>query len=479
MQSLARAFGRSFKEKVDSGQWTVGSEKTPWILHYPLSTNYCPLPTVHYSLTMRIIDRYLLGQFIRTFLIFFLSLTGLIIVFDFFTNMDNYLHCGAKTGGVLSLMARYYGCQVFGYFERMCALLTLISVMFTVSWIQRNNEMTALMAAGISRLRIVKPLIIAAVVMSLLAAVNREVMIPRIREQLTLRPQDPLGDKGQSLGDQYDNETNVVIGGKRTFADCRRIEEPKFLFPSALQSYGKQITAANAFYVPPEGDRPGGYRLEGVVEPEGLGARPSLVLQDKRVLITPRDAPQWLKPDQAFLVSNLDFDQLTGGVAFKQYSSIAQLIKGLNNPSVNFEADVRVSVHARLVQPVLDVTLLFLGLPLMLRRESRNVFLTIGICIVVTTGFLMTVMGLQYLGSIALLPPALAAWMPLMLFIPWPSDSPSRCGSSGPAKSPPSRLRLRKPHGHSPPATRRGLRSDSPEKSRPLLDPRLQGMIDL
>ena len=42
---------------------------------------------------MRIIDRYLLRQFLHTFVICFLSLTGLYIVFDAFTNLEAFMHC--------------------------------------------------------------------------------------------------------------------------------------------------------------------------------------------------------------------------------------------------------------------------------------------------------------------------------------------------------------------------------------------------
>ena len=55
---------------------------------------------------MWIIDRYLLRQFVQTFLICFLSLTGLYIVFDVFSNLDRFLRCGRKAGGVLLFMAQ-------------------------------------------------------------------------------------------------------------------------------------------------------------------------------------------------------------------------------------------------------------------------------------------------------------------------------------------------------------------------------------
>jgi lipopolysaccharide export system permease protein len=367
---------------------------------------------------MLIIDRYLLRQFVQTFVICYLSLLGLYIIFDAFTNMEEFLRCGEKSGGVLGLMSSFYACQSIVFFDRTSGLLSLISAMFTVAWIQRHHEMTALMAAGVSRIRILRPVIAAAVVVSLLAAVNREVLIPRFRSELTRRPQDLIGDAAQELQPRYDNQTDVLIGGKATYDDRQQIAEPNFLLPPALSQYGKRLVAKEACYQPPENGRPGGYLLSEVQEPKGLRSRPSLLLDGRPVLITPRDAPGWLEANQCFVVSQVTFDQLTGSRTLRQFASTAQLISGLRNPSLDFGAEVRVAIHARLIQPLLDITLLFLGLPLVASRESRNVFIAIGLCMVVVAVFLLVAIGLQYLGSIYLLDPALAAWAPLLLFVP-------------------------------------------------------------
>lgn len=370
--------------------------------------------------TMGIIDRYLLRQFVQTFLICFLSLTGLYIVFDALTNLEEFVRCGQKAGGVLPFMARYYEYHSILFFDRTSSLLALVSAMFTVSWIQRHNEMTALMAAGVSRFRVVAPIVGAVAVVSLFTAINRELVIPTYRSELSRRPQDPLGDLPQSVKPRYDNQTDVMLGGKNTYADEKRIEEPVFLLPKTLWKHGfKQVAASNAYYVPPQGSRPGGYKLVGVTEPKNLDTRHSLVLDGKPVLITLCDAPDWLNPNECFLCSDVDFDQLTGGEFFKQLSSTCQLIGALRNPSLDFGADVRVAIHARIVQPLLDMTLLFLGLPLIVNRESRNVFLAMGVCMAVTIAFTLTVIGVQELGKIGLLlNPAQAAWVPLMIFVP-------------------------------------------------------------
>jgi len=367
---------------------------------------------------MGIIDRYLLRQFLQAFLICLLSLTGLYIVIDAFTNLEEFLRCTEHGASLLPLMGKHYAYQSIVFFDRTSSLLVMIAAMFTVAWIRRHNELTALMSAGISRVRVVAPVIVAAIAITLLAAANRELVIPHFREELTRKSTDLLGDVPQEVQPTYDNETGIRLHGNNAFRNEKRIAKPNFILPPALDHYGKHLAAENARYLPAEGGRPSGYLLDGVTRPKDLDQHPSLSLDDRPVLITPAGAPEWLEPGQCFVASNVTFDQLSGGQQLKQFSSTAQLIEGLRNPSLGFGADVRVAIHSRMVQPVLDVTLLFLGLPLVLRQRDRNVFVAIGLCAVLVSGFLGVVMAFQHLGRIYLIDAALAAWLPLMIFVP-------------------------------------------------------------
>jgi lipopolysaccharide export system permease protein len=135
------------------------------------------------------------------------------------------------------------------------------------------------------------------------------------------------------------------------------------------------------------------------------------------VVLTPEDTP-WLAADTCFVVSEIDPTMLGHGSAWRQYASTLELIRGLRTGSLDFGADVRVAVHTRFVQPLLDATLLMLGLPLVLSRNNRNVFLAIGMCVGVVALFMLVLLACQALGTNGLLRPALAAWLPLMLFVP-------------------------------------------------------------
>jgi lipopolysaccharide export system permease protein len=366
---------------------------------------------------MWIIDRYVLRQFFQVFLICFTSLVGLYIIFDAFANLDGFLQYANRQGGLVKIVSGYYALRSLLFFDRTVGWLTLIAAMFTVTWLQRHNEMTALLAAGISRVRIITPLVAAVVAIIGLAAVSRETVIPRFRMEMARTPQDLAGEAPHSVRSQVD-DNDVSIEGESLYTDPKRIEGAKISLPHPLRHYCKQgLRARTAYYQAAEADRPGGFLLDGIEQPKDLASQPSLVRNGKPILVTPRDA-SWLKPGQCFFVTNVAFEQLIDEQAWLEFSSTAQLIHEVKTSNL-YEGKYRVAIHGRFVQPLLDITLLFLGLPLVLARGSRNVFLAMGLCVVVGAVFEIVVMAFHFLGSRgAMITPALAAWAPLAIFVP-------------------------------------------------------------
>src|SRR5690606_2853242 len=147
--------------------------------------------------------------------------------------------------------------------------------------------------------------------------------------------------------------------GDHTIAAEKRITNPDFLLPPGMDRYGRQIRGHSAYFRAAEGDRPSGYLIQGVTEPLDLLKQPSIYDQGgEKTILTPADF-EWLKPDEVFVVSEIDFEQLTGARGFLQFSSTKELLDSLHNPSLDFGANVRVNIHARIVRPLLDINLLF------------------------------------------------------------------------------------------------------------------------
>jgi lipopolysaccharide export LptBFGC system permease protein LptF len=70
------------------------------------------------------------------------------------------------------------------------------------------------------------------------------------------------------------------------------------------------------------------------------------------------------------------------------------------------------------VQPLLDMALVLLGLPLVLGPSRRSIFVAIGMCIAMTVLFLLTVMGCHALALGDAFSPSFGAWLPLLTLAP-------------------------------------------------------------
>jgi len=242
---------------------------------------------------MFILTRYLLRQFVQIFTICFLSLTGLYIVIDAFGHLDHFSSHAKEHGSLIAIVAEYYAYRSLDFFDRTSGILAMIAAMFTVTWLQRHHEMTAMMAAGISKFRILRPLIVCVAVVSLCAAANREWVIPQVRDELTRDSKDLGGVNARPLEARFDSQPDILIGGEKVVVAEQRILRPTFILEGELAKYGRRLVAESALYAPAEGTRPSGYFLENVTTPKLIAKKPSLYLEKRPVIVTPLDA-SWL-----------------------------------------------------------------------------------------------------------------------------------------------------------------------------------------
>lgn len=368
---------------------------------------------------MLLIDRYLLRTFLWVWFICFCSLTGLYIVIDALTNLEEFLFIAERTQtNFVFVMGDFYLYRAISFFDRTSGILTLIAAMFTLAGLQRYNELTAILAAGISKWRIVRPIVIAGACIALVAALNRETILPEQRAKLTRTPQELRSGQAKEFQRREDTWSGITLHGRQLDLETQAIVEPNFKIPRYLADPRSTWTALRAHYEPASGDRPAGYRLQGIVTPKNIAEEPPLKLADGQIAIhTPASAP-WLAADECFVVSEINFELLVDQNGWRQYASTLELIEALHKQGVGCGNDVRTTVHARLLQPVLDVVLLLLGLPLVLRGLNRNLFMAVGQCVLVVVVFLLISVTSQYLGGSYLVAPVVAAWLPLLIFVP-------------------------------------------------------------
>ena len=364
-----------------------------------------------------LIDRYIGRAQLHAFVVVFVSLAGLYFVFDAFTNMEEFLSHAAETGSLAKVLASYYGCRLIWFFDATSPVISLASAMFALTWLERHNELTALLAAGVPRWRIARPVLVFSAFVALAAATNRELVLPQIREAFARNAQDLRGELVQPFEPRYDNRTEILFRGRGAQAMNSRIDHPSLLMPPQLGGYGPQITAAEAFWKPADGDHPAGYLLRGVREPADIDGLPAMHCGGAAVVLS-RAAAAWLQPRECFVASDVTFEQLIGSMNWSQFSSTFDLVRAIRNPSLGVGADVPLRVHARIVAPLLDMALVMLGIPLVLGPSRRGVFVAVGLCVGMTVIFFLTVMGSHALVTGDAFSASIGAWIPLLLLAP-------------------------------------------------------------
>ena len=103
------------------------------------------------------------------------------------------------------------------------------------------------------------------------------------------------------MAPQYDNLSDILLGGEQVAVERQMIIKPKFDLPPAYASqFGDVIAGSEAKYIAPEGDRPSGYLVREVKRPANVDSRPSIALADGSPFVVTRMNATWLKPNEVF-----------------------------------------------------------------------------------------------------------------------------------------------------------------------------------
>jgi lipopolysaccharide export system permease protein len=115
----------------------------------------------------------------------------------------------------------------------------------------------------------------------------------------------------------------------------------------------------------------------------------------------------------------VDFAALTRDHKWFQLASTLELYRELQRPDSTRLAKIAVLFHTRLTRPILGMVLVFMGLSVILRDQTRNVIISSGLCLVLCGVFFAAVYACKMLGDNEYLSPALAAWLPVLGFGPF------------------------------------------------------------
>lgn len=356
---------------------------------------------------MHLLDRVLLRGYAKAYVVCLVSLLSLYVVIDLFTNVDEFASQHRGLAPILKHVGVYYGYKLAHIFDLLCEAIVLLAAMFTVAWMQRNNELLPLLSAGISTQRVVRPVLFGAVVMLGLTVANQELVLPRIATYLLYPRDDPNGEKEIEVHNAFE-PNRVHITGEKASRRQRLVKNFSCLIPENLARDMLHLSAKEAYYFPP-GEGPcggGGWLLTGTQPAELEGWENTAVL---RVL----DSGKYF-----LYVREVDFEAITRNRTWFSFASTYRLLAELNKPDSMRLASMAVRFHMRLTRPILGLLLVFIGLSVILRDQNRNVYISTALCLALCGLFFGACFACKQLGDNEFLSPALAAWLPVLLFGP-------------------------------------------------------------
>ncbi len=377
---------------------------------------------------MRILDRQRYWSFIKAYFTCYVSLVGLYIVIDAFSNLDEFMKRAEGFSELVKVMGRYYLVHQALYLDQLGSVIAMMAAIFTVTWMQRNNEQLAILAAGMSTHRAIRPVLFASVIVSGFSVANQEIVIPRHAEEIQ-KSHDDDGTSKVQVPSRYDSRGVMVDGSLVDRASRTIVNRFNATIPFSVYGSSRKLEGQQATYVPADHPRApikGGWLVRGAtitppVDPALLEPGGSILTLVKGTTGFP---PQWgdqpiQKGETYFLKTSLSFKAMTRKLGWHRYASMGELLDGLADPSSEGteRGEIAMYIHIRLLRPVLALTLLFMTLPLVLGGYGRNMFINLGFALGNSAMFYGGAMLCEYLGNNAVVtPPSLAAWLPLFVF---------------------------------------------------------------
>ncbi len=372
---------------------------------------------------MRILDRERYWAYLKAYVICFTALVGLYIVIDAFSNFDEFTKRADGAAEIFSIMGRFYLVHMTEMYDRLCGVIGMMAAIFTVTWMQKNNELLAMLAAGISTQRVIRPVIFSSMAVSLLAITNQELIIPRFGEELQ-KSHDDDGERKVRVNGRYDSN-HLFIHGNEADRRTQTVLWFNTTFPKEVYGSLRELESKQACYIPESNTTApmrGGWLLRGSrlnvpIEPDQADPHNLIKLDNSKGFPPPVGDIADLGGETYFLKTTLTFAAVTRNRQWYRYAPTLDLIRGLTDQANAAEVmDIAVFLHGRLLRPCLGLALLFLSLPQVLGGYGRNMFVNLGISLGTAAVFYAANFVFSYLGEHEVMSPELAAWVPLIAF---------------------------------------------------------------
>ena len=338
-------------------------------------------------------------------------------------------HMDLGTAAVLKNILTFYVLNCTLYFRDFAGMITVVAASFSFGRMVRSNELVAVMASGVSLKRIIFPIVFLALLLTGVLAVDQELIIPRLADKLVRSHDDIPGQETYDVRFITDGRGSL-INSQRFDVETSTLYKPTILLRNMVKSsiwevaaridagkavYNDQTHQWDLFSRDPNDPNSANWSVftddpnEGRWFPYGLLFEKNSSEKPRKIAsyssdITARDIPVMRKSEHKTL---LGLQQLTALAAQgTQVRDLAQLYS---------------QKHFRITDPIINLVMLMISLPLLVCRDPKAMKSAITISFAITGACFITTFVCKILATEVVFDkvmPELWAWLPVFIFLP-------------------------------------------------------------
>ncbi|MBE6225232.1 MAG: YjgP/YjgQ family permease [Bacteroidales bacterium] len=345
---------------------------------------------------MTTIDRYIIRKFIGTYIFAILLIIGIVIIFDISEKIDDFVD---KNAPLNEIVFNYYANFVPYYMNMFSPMFVFIAVIFFTSKLAANSEIIAILAGGISFKRMMYPYMISACAIAVFSLLLNLFVIPSANKGRIDFEQKYIKKKyentGRNLHYQISPGTFMYMESFSTWNNTG--------YKFTLESVDGHKLVSKLSAESAQWDSTGGHwKLRNWHLRKYVG--------NSEVITTGRNM------DTVLVITVDDFYRRKKTVETLSYPALNELIQTQEMRGDQMVKYALIEKHTRFALPFSAFILTVIGVSLSSQKRRGGIGLNIGIGIALSFSYILFLRFSQMFVHTGTLPPAVALWLPNMLF---------------------------------------------------------------
>ena len=344
---------------------------------------------------IRILDRYVVRQFLRTFFMLLLGLPMLFVIADATDNIDKYLERGVPFGRMA--LSYVYGMPLF--IQYSFPIAALVATVFTIGNMTRHQEIAAAKAGGVSFFRLIAPVLGLGVILSGAALVLGEVVPVTLKRRAELLGERKEQNNVTRFSFVYQTENEGVLSVRRLDAREREMSTVVLERNATRRLPGLHRIAQRAHWSPGRG-----WTLySGFVREIPAGGVERTVAFDSLRVPGLRETPEEL------LAEPREPEEM-------RYAEVQRFVAAIERSGGDANS-LKVELAQKLALPCAVLVIVLFGAPLATSSQRGGTAYGVGVSLGVTILYMLLFRVGKAVGSSGAVDPQLAAWGPNILFL--------------------------------------------------------------